>query len=89
MTNELSKNHRTYAEIDNAAIRHNGNIIKATFPEKKILFVMKAAAYGHGIDGIMPAAEDFEKKDYAVGRSRFTPALFGETLAAFEGLLNE
>ena len=50
---------RTYAEIDLQAIRHNGEIVKKTFPKQKILSVLKANAYGHGISGVMPAYETF------------------------------
>lgn len=51
--------HRTLAAVDLAAIRHNGQVARKTFPEQKILFVLKADAYGHGIAGILPAAETF------------------------------
>lgn len=51
--------HRTLAAVDLTAIRHNGQVARKTFPEQKILFVMKADAYGHGIAGILPAAETF------------------------------
>ena len=60
-----SKIHRTYAEIDLDAIRKNGRIAKETFAEQRVLFVMKANAYGHGIEGILSAAESFAD-EYAV-----------------------
>ena len=50
---------RTYAKISLAAIRHNGNIARKMFPEQKILSVLKADAYGHGIAGVLPAYEMF------------------------------
>ena len=62
---DFSKIHRTYAEIDLCAIRGNGQIAKKTFAEQRVLFVMKANAYGHGIEGILPAAETFAD-EYAV-----------------------
>ena len=62
---DYSRIHRTYAEIDLDAIRKNGRIAKETFRDQRILFVMKANAYGHGIEGILPAAEDFAD-EYAV-----------------------
>ncbi|MBR2354002.1 MAG: alanine racemase [Clostridia bacterium] len=62
---DYAKIHRTYAEIDLDAIRENGRIAKAAFPRQNILFVMKADAYGHGIEGILPAAETFAD-EYAV-----------------------
>ena len=50
---------RTYANIKLDAIRHNGVIAKEIFPEQKILSVLKADAYGHGIAGVLPAYETF------------------------------
>lgn len=54
--NEL---YRTYAQIDLGSIVHNGKIIKDTFKNKKIMSVLKADAYGHGIEGVVPAYETF------------------------------
>lgn len=50
---------RTYARISLHAIRHNGAVAKETFPDQKILSVLKADAYGHGIAGVLPAYEAF------------------------------
>ena len=55
----LSSTERTYAKIDLRAIRHNGNRARALFPGKKLLSVLKADAYGHGIEGVVPAFETF------------------------------
>lgn len=51
--------YRTFACVDLGSIRHNGQVIKRQFPDQKILSVMKADAYGHGISGILPAYETF------------------------------
>lgn len=51
--------YRTYLEIDLQAIIHNGAVAHRQFPEQKILSVLKADAYGHGIAGILPAYEAF------------------------------
>lgn len=56
---DLSKTLRTYAQINLSAIQHNGVIAKKTFPNQKILSVLKADAYGHGISGVLPAYEAF------------------------------
>lgn len=53
------KNCRTYVKIDLDAICENGKIAKKLFPEQKILSVLKADAYGHGITGVLPAYETF------------------------------
>lgn len=61
MNREKKENeiYRTYAEIDLGSIVHNGAIIKDTFKNKKIMSVLKADAYGHGIEGVVPAYETF------------------------------
>lgn len=51
--------YRNYAKINLSAIRHNGNAAKKCFPNQKILSVLKADAYGHGIKGVLPAYETF------------------------------
>ena len=55
----LSRTERTYAKIDLSAIEHNGKQAKLLFPGKKLLSVLKADAYGHGIEGVVPAYETF------------------------------
>lgn len=50
---------RTAALVSLAAIRHNGAIAKKQFPNQKILSVLKADCYGHGISGVMPAYDTF------------------------------
>ena len=56
---KMFQQHRNYTEINLAAIRHNGAIARKLFPEQKILSVLKADAYGHGITGVLPAYETF------------------------------
>lgn len=50
---------RTAALVNLSAIRHNGAIAKKQFPEQKILSVLKADCYGHGISGVMEAYDTF------------------------------
>ena len=50
---------RTWAEIDLAAIRHNYECIRRAFGTVRVMTVMKADAYGHGIAGILPACDPF------------------------------
>ena len=51
--------YRTYAQIDLSGIVHNGAIVKNKFKNKKIMSVLKADAYGYGIEGVIPAYETF------------------------------
>lgn len=53
---------RTAAEIDLNKIRHNYAVIRKTFPGTKVLSVLKADAYGHGIRGITAVCD--EQTDY-------------------------
>ena len=41
--------------IDIAALRHNLSRIRSTAPDSKVIAVVKADAYGHGIDRVAPA----------------------------------
>ncbi|MCQ2420214.1 MAG: alanine racemase [Clostridia bacterium] len=51
--------YRTVAEVSLSAIRHNGQLARSLFPQQKILSVLKADAYGHGISGVVSAFETF------------------------------
>ncbi len=59
MIDTLFSKYRTYAEVNLTAIKHNGEIARKLFPDQKILSVLKADAYGHGITGVIPAYETF------------------------------
>ena len=59
MKKTLFEKYRNYAVIDLKAIRHNGQIARKLFPQNKILSVLKADAYGHGITGVLSAYESF------------------------------
>lgn len=50
---------RTRAVIDLNAVRHNYEVIRKTFPDTKIMSVLKADAYGHGISGIAGTCEEY------------------------------
>ena len=51
--------------------------------------LVMTACLMNGYECYMPHTDDFQKRDYAVTRSRFTPALFGKTVAAFEKMLKK
>jgi len=51
--------YRTILNVDLDAICHNGMIDRETFKNQKIMCVLKADAYGHGICGVLPAYERF------------------------------
>ena len=51
--------YRNYLSVDLSAIQYNGTIARNTFREQKLMCVLKADAYGHGIEGVLPAYEHF------------------------------
>lgn len=55
----MDRIYRTYVNVDTEAIRHNGRRAKQLFPGCKIITVLKADAYGHGIAGVVPACDEF------------------------------
>lgn len=55
----MNTRYRTYAQVNLNDIRHNGQTARKLFPNQKILSVLKADAYGHGVSSVVPAYEDF------------------------------
>ncbi len=49
--------HRTWAEIDLSALKHNLKIIREKAQPSKIMAVVKANAYGHSVDLVAPEIE--------------------------------
>ncbi len=45
----MTNTHRCYVEIDTAALTHNVNRLREFVPDTKIMGVIKANAYGHGM----------------------------------------
>lgn len=43
---------RAWAEVDLGAIKHNLNILRKTAQEAEVMPVVKAGAYGHGLEGV-------------------------------------
>jgi alanine racemase len=49
--------HKIEATIDLAALRHNLALVRSLAPASRVLAVVKADAYGHGLWGLLPALE--------------------------------
>lgn len=47
--------HRTWAEIDTSALVHNFNVIKNSAADSSLMCVVKADAYGHETEIVLPA----------------------------------
>jgi len=43
---------RTWVEIDRADLRHNIDVVKKRVPDTKVIAVLKANAYGHGMEQV-------------------------------------
>ena len=50
--------HRTWAEIDISALKHNFNILKSTANGSKLMAVVKADGYGHSAKDVAPVLEN-------------------------------
>ncbi len=64
---------RAWAEIDVSALIHNFKIIKEKMGSSNIMAVVKADAYGHGVDIVVPVLKE-------LGASSFAVADIGEAL---------
>ncbi|MBE6786972.1 MAG: alanine racemase [Ruminococcaceae bacterium] len=58
--------HRTWAEIDISALKHNFNLFKKHAKNSKIMAVVKANAYGHSAKDIAPVLEQCGAHYFAV-----------------------
>ncbi len=58
--------HRTWAEIDTSALIHNYNVIKKSAENCKLVSVVKADAYGHGTNIVIPALKSAGADFFAV-----------------------
>lgn len=53
---------RAWAEIDTDAMRHNLNVVRRVLPRHQLMAIVKAEAYGHGLEGVVRA---LDKEDIA------------------------
>ena len=79
------------AEISLGALVHNFNVVKSKVPESKIISVVKANAYGHGLVQVAKALNDSDA--YAVARIEEALALrsagITKPIILLEGFFNE
>jgi len=88
----MERSERTCAVVNLDAIRHNYGAIRQVFRGVRVMTVMKADAYGHGIAGILPACDrdtDWyatatmeEGREIRLGGSEKPVLLFGPVPAA-------
>ncbi len=58
--------HRTWAEIDLSALKHNFKVLKEHAKDSKIMAVVKADAYGHSARTVTPILEQCGADSFAV-----------------------
>ena len=46
---------RAWAQIDTNALRHNLNVVRRVMPDHRLMAIVKAEAYGHGLEGVVKA----------------------------------
>lgn len=78
------------AIIDRAALRHNLSVVRSTAPKSKVMAVVKANAYGHGI---VPVAQALLAADaFGVARLKEAVALreagIGQPIVLLEGVFS-
>ena len=44
---------RAWAQIDTNALRHNLNVVRRVMPDHRLMAIVKAEAYGHGLEGVV------------------------------------
>lgn len=58
--------HRSWAEIDTSALVHNIKTIQRHMPDSKLMAVVKANAYGHGVEIVAPVLEQNGVESFGV-----------------------
>jgi len=66
---------RVWAELDADALRHNIGLLKQCFGPARIMAVVKADAYGHGVREIAPLCAEFGLTDFGVATAAEGAAL--------------
>lgn len=58
--------YRAWAEIDTDAMRHNLSVVRRVLPEHRQMAIVKAEAYGHGLDGVAKALDNEDIEFFGV-----------------------
>src|SRR4029453_16441993 len=54
----MKQTYRCWAEIDRGALRHNAQVVRDRIGSAEMLAVVKANAYGHGLNGVAETLAD-------------------------------
>lgn len=58
--------YRAWAEVDTDAMRHNLDVVRRVLPHHKRMAIVKAEAYGHGIEGVAKALDNADIEFFGV-----------------------
>jgi len=90
MTIDLNLSGGPFAAVDRAALRHNLQVVRNTAPKSKVLAVVKANAYGHGL--VQVAQTLISADGFGVARLREAIALresgIGQPIVLLEGVFS-
>ncbi len=90
MSVDLNLSGGPFAAVDRAALRHNLKVVRNTAPQSKVLAVIKANAYGHGL---LQVAQTLISADgFGVARLREAMTLrdagIGQSIVLLEGVFS-
>jgi alanine racemase len=90
VTVDLNLSGGPFAAVDRTALRHNLQVVRNTAPKSKVLAVVKANAYGHGL--VQVAQTLISADGFGVARLREAIALresgVGQPIVLLEGVLS-
>ncbi|MCH5285387.1 MAG: alanine racemase [Akkermansiaceae bacterium] len=58
--------YRAWAEVDTDAMKHNLSVVRAALPHHRRMAIVKAEAYGHGLEGVARALDDADIEFFGV-----------------------
>lgn len=58
--------YRAWAEVDTDAMKHNLRVVRKALPEHHQMAIVKAEAYGHGIEGVVKALDGEDIRFFGV-----------------------
>jgi len=91
LTNSDGPYRNVNIRIDLASIRHNLKCVKSFAPKSKIIAVVKADAYGHGMISVLPALREADAFAVATIEEALTLRRSGERkpILVFQGFRTE
>lgn len=54
----MTSHPRAWAQVDTGALKNNLNVVRKFMPDHALMAIVKAEAYGHGLEGVVKALDD-------------------------------